>query len=351
MGNLGEEEIWEEVKTNPIFAGEQRIELISRKIESSERKALELYLDRGRAVEVRMMQGFEENVWGEQVVGRARQYVNQLRLLVGLREVPLEKMMARFSPRDLLEAKGTKAMYSPLSGQVYLPEHEGGLFEVGSAVHEWIHKFLDLHVAVAQNDSSGINYRSFARTGLSVSRYNSREKGRLIGNFVNELPNYYFQEMYMRQELLSHPDIWKDESQFREAVCRKLNKREGDWIVASLLNSEIKLWTGHIYKGTIQGEDIENPHINEYFLFFELASDLALLCNNVDGDPLMLAMLKAKVDPKKQEAVRKVIDSKMGNGYYRRLREVPYPGLDATLVFELISEIQKKTIEEGMIKV
>ncbi|MEK7525129.1 MAG: hypothetical protein AAB548_02035 [Patescibacteria group bacterium] len=210
------------------------------------------------------------------------------------------------------------------------------------AAHELIHRFIDLNVNMYQerqipgNSNQKELKTDFVRGGLVIKDAKSRNTKREL---LSELGNFYVQACFLREMIGDTNPLIKNEMSDREDRVRA---EFGDGIHVSTV---ITLASGkkvHI----VFGRDKLHPS-KEKILFnvratmmMQLADDINHLCGDVDGMPFMNLVLKAKADPKHLTRIKRIIDEKIGNGFFDKLSKTNYKGEGD---FEdLLVEVQRK---------
>ncbi len=297
----------------------------------------------------------------EQGFNLARRYVNSLRSRLEL---------SKLGPKDmevlLLEEDNFNKHYKKLSSlsevssvgfsaDILKPVVVMKLDDVpeyimaSMAFHELIHQHLETRVRVysSEEDSNNAGYRVFTesrRTGLSVKKVNrNREKkdeqGKL-GNLLNEIPNYLLQK-----QLLA--DVFKKE-EFKELFSEEINRRNirldeylgkgNDFLIVKLEGGRKAVLQKSVVHFDNNGRVLFEI-LPSTFILMQLASDLNVLCGDIDGKPFWEVLLQAKIDPRLQGKLRDEIDSKLGRGFYRKLKTAELKQED---IIDILVEVQSK---------
>lgn len=297
----------------------------------------------------------------EQGFNLARDYINSLRKRMGLSEIDPNKMEVLLLEEDRFK-KHCKRLSSlaeissvGFSTDVFQPvvimkqDDVPEYLMASNAFHELIHQHLETRVRVYSSEEKpdSNDFRVFTegrRLGLSVSKVKRdgdliEEQGRL-GELLNELPNYLLQKTYI-------DDVFgKDE--FKEVFSEEVKKRDkqldeymGEGNDYLSVNFEGKKRV-EIHRSVVHFDNDGNLMLEKQttpFVMMQLAVDLNTLCGKIDGKPFWEALLQAKINPKLQSKLRKEIDSKLGKGFYRRLKTAEY---EPESVVDILVEVQNK---------
>lgn len=302
----------------------------------------------------------------------AGQVVNHLRHNIGLPEITDKDIQVVLLERDKFqkhkqsftgeESTDTLAFASGdlspvavmLQGDV--PEY----LTASMACHELVHKWLEQHVRVYSSienadrtgqDKSSQQYRRLLtesrRSGLAVKKV-GYENGQFtqkerIGEILNEIPNYMVQAAYIREVLRKDSGMFEGEANVRRQMLSKYLKESG--IEETDISGKLFVADG---KPVVL--DIDNMHFDSngkplfegnslpYFVM-QLGSDLSRVCGDIDNQPFGNVLLEAKTNPVIQNKIKTVVDAKMGEGFFARLRNADFSGKD---VIPLLSEVQAK---------
>lgn len=217
------------------------------------------------------------------------------------------------------------------------------------AFHELIHKWLELHVRVYayENNPDDQTYKVFSetrRSGLTVSKLKRTHEGiqelGKVGSLLNKLPNYLLQKVYI-DDLLGkeeYQDIFPEEARQREKALDSLMGENNEYlIVTSEGNRKAIFHRSNVHfdsKGNLMLYKNAGP-----FLAMQLASDINALCGDVDEKPFWELFLQAKLDPAVQNKLREIMDSKIGKGFYHRIKSAEY---EPESMLSLLREVQEK---------
>ncbi|MFV1917082.1 MAG: hypothetical protein ACC618_01155 [Patescibacteria group bacterium] len=299
----------------------------------------------------------------------ARRFVNRLNKMVGISEVDPQKMEIL-----LLSKESYGKHYKSVTGKdpgkscgLMMDLVKPVLVEKGNypdyilasfATHELIHKRTETHVRAFHTESEPVGDKGLItvettfteerRYGLMVAKL-KREGGKVVetqftGELLNELPNYLFQGAFIDELLTGEEgrEIFKDEIEKREERLRGFSSEDYTYLIAPLKDGsgrEIR-----IDRPNVHFDKKGNLLINQAsFVVRQLADDLSNLVGAVEGETFGQVLLKAKVEPKIQGKIRKAVDSKMGKGFYRRLKNAKVEdGLN------LLVEVQSKLYVEKL---
>lgn len=246
------------------------------------------------------------------------------------------------------EAGDSGGGYANALGSVVLRASTDPAYIKSSMVyHEFVHKFIDKHIQVFSKvrRPSGRIAHDYVdrRSGLSVenvTKESSAKGTKPHGELLNELGNYMEQHRFILN-ILDKPEF-AEEKQRREKLLRSMGFGEsgGFWI------ANVKKQDGSTLQINLDRDSIhidENGDFNPATLFFymQLATDLGKACDpQNDGAAFRKLLLDCKVDPSKQNELRKMVDMGMGEGFYTRLKSAGYQSDDELL--DLIVEVQSK---------
>ena len=286
-------------------------------------------------------------------------HINSLRSTLGLPEVELDDMKI-----SLVRAEEYDRYYKLLSGAsevtsvgvcvksfdtviVKKRENIPDYITASVAFHELIHKFLEKDVQIYSSieKTERDNHEGFLesrRGGLFVAKVKS-EKGSLVGRkwqgeLLNELPNFLLQRQFL-DDVVNREKHRKVFSKEAEKKDERFNDMYGE------MNNYIESHTEHGHRiflhSTVVNFDNEGNILEGGYgkAMMQLANDLRLLCGDINGEPFWKVFLQAKIDPRKQNELRKGIDSKLGKGFYRKLKEAKYEAKD---ILDLLVDVQNK---------
>ncbi len=226
--------------------------------------------------------------------------------------------------------------------------------KASAACHELVHKWLEQHAKVyhvegKQNFARGQSAQSLLseprRSGLMVKKIGYKEgqfsERGLAGTLLNELPNYMAEKAFVDKVLNGEIDTFKKEVISRRQMLIDYLKENGidgdpDQTELSGVTNE---GNNYIIDSSNLHFDINgNPLLSNAMSFMaQLGSDLSKLCGDINGRPFGDVLLEAKLNPVLQNDLRKAIDSKMGPGYFTRLKNA-----DLNSAITILSEVQAK---------
>lgn len=225
--------------------------------------------------------------------------------------------------------------------------------------HEWIHSVFDQKISVynAQRNEWGNTdeyperiYQSLRRSGLETRPvdYQTRSS-RIRGEVLNELGNYIVQARFIKK-LLSNDTLFGDELEQRRSVLKTLDDNpEKISCVGVTVEANYRRYAFTLDQDklliTNTGELIASTNASKLILNLQFADDIARLVKTVDGDPLYLAFLKAKLDPRRIHKLRRAIDTSMGYDFSKKLMAETdkVPANIVPLIPEVQSQILKQT--------
>lgn len=217
------------------------------------------------------------------------------------------------------------------------------------AFHELIHQHLETRVRVysSEEDSNDKEFRVFTesrRSGLKVTKVN-RDKEALndqieTGDLLNELPNYLLQKQYLvdvfrKEEFM---EVFSEVVEKRSKILDEYLGEENDYLSVKFEGGKKAVLHKSVVHFDINNEIVLDRLASPYVIM-QLASDLNDLCGNIDGKPFWEVLLQAKIDPRIQGILRDKIDSKLGKGFYRKLKAAEH---EADEVLDILVEIQSK---------
>ncbi len=223
-------------------------------------------------------------------------------------------------------------------------------FLASVALHELVHKHLETIIVVYSSDKGPEDgFHSFTesrRSGLRVKRNphlsDTESSSDNVGDFLNELSN-----MLIQSEFISHlEEIPEQNNEFSaefQAKRRHVENVMGNHshLIVNTVNGLRVAFHSSIVHFTKSGECLlEKLPIS--LLLMQLGHDLSLLCGESEGVPLWKALLKAKVNPRLQNFVRRTIDNAIEPGFYSKLKNT---NMNTAELLQLITSVQSKLYE------
>lgn len=345
-----QEDTWKKGVPYLNYGSESRIELINKLITPKELKLIKNAVAEDSSEYKRKMESAHEqpSPRDKEILERAKYYINWLRSRIGLPPVPTEEMEVTLIPENLsdeLLGKHVAGEYHTPGGTITTINFKDDLLYASCVVHELIHKYIDLHVGVSDKKDGNFEY-SEPRSGLSVTDKSKPAEMQRQGVLLNELPNYYYQFQWMILEMKNHESTWIKNEMEQQRILDDLNISDKQWVKVLRKEDEVRLWSGYFFPGTVEVfKELNNSvRFSPPLYYMELATNLTWLVNEVNGKPLMEALLEAKADPKKQQAIKEALDGRIRDGFYHQLKQTKFG--NSEYVVKLLGEVQKKIKEE-----
>jgi len=279
--------------------------------------------------------------------------LNNLRNNLGLEKIPLDTIEVLF-----LNEGNFKKAYQDITGEdevcavacasgslhpVLIQESNNRDYYIGSIVfHELVHKYIDLNVdAKAKTDAEPIV--ESRRSGMSIQNISTRTN---IGEIINELGNYACQSGFISSILKL--DDYKWELEEKNQLIKALGFDPRNFFFPAVINDKI------LEKPIQIIYEKKNIHFNKdkeilwgelASLMMQLESDLNVVCGDIEGKTFGNFLIECKRDPRKQNILRKVVDEKVSQGFYRKLRE--YEQIPKNIV-AMMHEVQEKRYGEKL---
>lgn len=197
-------------------------------------------------------------------------------------------------------------------------------------VHELIHRWIDTHVVVYSRREKILKKIrvSSRRSGLDL------DKNR--GEFINELGNMVWQRNYIVHLL--------EQDEFEEQKNQRMEQLKSFGVDEDSLYLFITLQNGDLLRF-----DMKNIYLDNSgdlllsskaipFVMSQLVDDLSAVLGKIDGEVLEVLLLKAKINLKLQNKIKKAIDLSFGRGFFNRLKKASY---ELKTSMELLKEVQK----------
>lgn len=220
-------------------------------------------------------------------------------------------------------------------------------FKTAMYLHEDIHKHLEYKTRTFSRPFADCITTQGARLGLRVPKVQKSSEGTLeklgnVGVLVNELPNYFYQMEFVRWILNSKEgrELYTDEVELQESAKRLLRLEPNGRLVITLGDVDAKIIIDE--RNAIFFND-GKFRLNTPELAAQLMDDLEKLVGEIDRKPMHRILLEAKVNPKLQSKIKKVVDEKLGNGFFRKLKN---SDADPESIANLLIEVQSKLLQE-----
>ena len=291
----------------------------------------------------------------------ARDYINTLRTRFGLIKVDPHKMETLFLSKEKFNVHYKKLakvddvtsmafatdVINPvvISTEDEIPKY----FTASVGFHELIHKWLESSVRVYASEKTADNdtFRLFSedrRSGLKVSKLKRTPEGIQevgeVGSLLNELPNYLLQKVYI-DDLLGkneYRDVFPEEARQRKEKLYSLMGENNNYLIVTFEGGrEVIFHRSNIHFDSNGNLMLERNTVP--FLAMQLASDINTICDDIDGRPFWEVFLQAKLNPAIQNKLKESMDSKIGNGFYHRLKSAEYK---AESMLSILTEVQDK---------
>ncbi|MBI4129892.1 hypothetical protein HY468_01100 [Candidatus Roizmanbacteria bacterium] len=294
-------------------------------------------------------------------IALARNLTNNLRRNVGLKTVPSNEMEVILLEKDKFDSyyrvlgglgEDEKIQAIGFSAQLLAPvvvQHHPDLpayFLASLALHEFIHRWLELSSTVftvkQENNVRHLSYLS-SRDGLTI--YKTFRKYPDIspqrqGMLLNEIPNLIFQRAFIELVL--------DDPNYSMLFEEEIEKRDKALAINGLshvgyhyLNAQgytcllDRSLTYHNTRGVAVTEDTITP-----ITLLQLAGDLLKIYSEQDKTTSFPELLlHAKINPRFQSRIKNIMDARMGDGFFNRLKHAKYEPAD---IMSILSELQVK---------
>lgn len=249
---------------------------------------------------------------------------------------------------------GVDAVYTVIS------DNYTDMFIASNAFHELVHRWLEPKEVIyrdSQDEDSNIrsSYFELGRTGLKVRKVKKDpETGDVseieyTGHFLNELGNYAMQSVFLHN-LINDSKInglFSDEIEAREKMLEKRypQYKRGFTIfdVTDEHGIDHKVAIGsqniHFYDGSLTSV---NANLSTSIML-QIVDELEEIVGNVNGGNFKNILAYFKVHPEEQKYLRRLLDDKLGDGFYKKLKNLDMESYSA--VIDLLSELQHKAQE------
>jgi hypothetical protein len=292
-----------------------------------------------------------------QIFDKAKDYVNKLREELGMPIIDKNEMEMVIVAKQSDDKHD--GYYCLSSGRVVIFNDGSDLWMAEKMVHELIHKYIDIHIGLTKPHYIELTKRNYwgmkyPRNGLRIDKSEVVNGERIpikseIGDMLNELPNYYFQARFARECLKGKDPFWNEERIRYKRFLANMKWEDDDWkkrVITSVTGKEYKIRMSAEYSLPYKKDKTElDVKFGMSKSYIELADSLNLAVGKVGNNSLMMALLEAKSDPRKQQEIAAAVDMKMGKGFYRRLKNMKYEDGDDFL--QLLVDVQAKAIEEN----
>ena len=229
------------------------------------------------------------------------------------------------------EYRNSTSAYVPGMGTVLHTETQDPYYLQASDVyHEWVHRFLEVHVQVEAEMNQlkgGRREKSYFdnRSGIAVEQIHTTKEGRQKdrrGEMLNELGNYLEQNIFI-QRLLRMPEF-ATEIENKQKMLAELNLHDG--LFGGFAQKPDGTRVQVIFtQNNLHAKDNGQLSITNSDVYMQFACDLALFCDpEHGGEEFRKLLLLARIDPVRQNDLRIMIDSKLGEGFYTKLKDMKY---------------------------
>lgn len=288
--------------------------------------------------------------------GVAKKLVNQTRSNIGLPEVAEGTMRCFYiSDVEYIESfKSTGGLYGldtadALHNSFFVAElvrqrDYPDYVTASISAHEWIHRFVDMEVELYnENQIAGsVNQKAIqnehARSGISVRDLNTKK---IRNEILSELGNYYVQACYFREIVKAdNPTLKADLSERETRISKSFG--EGKYVGVTVSSLAGKTTTFAFARELLHPSKSKEIFNARATMFMQLAEDINFLCGDVDGEPFMNLVLRAKAHPKEIGRVKKVIVNKIGQDFFEKLYKARTKEESVEDLVDLLSDVQKK---------
>lgn len=291
----------------------------------------------------------------EQGINEARIYINNLRNKLGLKSVPLDEMEVYLLDDENFEKQSKKADKRPgeiLTGLTAklvqpsmvlnrkdVPEYSVASDVFHELVHTWLDQDIDVYALKKINNQEFFSTES-RRFGLAIARLGYEDhkltrKG-FTGSFLNEMANYSAQKTFTDHVLSGQSSTFQEEADNRNQVLKKMF---GDREYIKYVLPDGRSFLLHRSNFHFNKDDsITAPPV-----LYQLIDDLSYLYGTVDGFNLNDHLLLAKNRPETQNKIRRVLDSKLGRGFYDKLRNME---LKMDNIYGLLYQVQERIYDK-----
>lgn len=287
----------------------------------------------------------------EQGINEARIYIDGLRNKFGLISVPPDEMEVYLLDNENFEKQSKKASTRPgdiITGLTAkfvqplmvlyrkdVPEYSVASDVVHELVHKWLEQDIDVYALTKINNQENFSTES-RRLGLTIAKLGYKDhrltrKG-FMGGFLNELANYFAQKTFTDHALSGQSSTFQEEADHRSHVLRKMF---GDREYVNYVLPDGRSFILHRSNFHFKKDDtVVMPPV-----LYQLIDDLSYSYGTVDGFTLNDHLLLAKNKPETQNKIRRVLDSKLGRGFFHKLRNTE---LTIENIYDLLYQVQEK---------
>ncbi len=238
---------------------------------------------------------------------------------------------------------------------VKIDPQDPDFFTASKAFHELVHRWIDIqhHVFYSEVDEANDIRKTFfeiRRVGLTIVRIvrdtltGKVSHSEFLGELINELGNFAWQSIFLEQ-IQSDPTmrtLFADEFSFRDSKLFDLfgDSKAGS-IIGDILDENGAAKTVKIDSKNLFWDKTGKMEVSAALLM-QLVDDLSEIVENVGQLNFKSALVSLKIHPEQQGILKNAIDSKLGPGFYFRLRRANYHTLSSIL--SILSEVQSHLV-------
>lgn len=222
-----------------------------------------------------------------------------------------EEIESKFSVSD----GGTSGMNIPWIDPV-LVKNSPHFFEyekASTALHELLHRWFEMNAYGVTRDQHGKMDVTLTRSGLLTY------EPRFSGYFLNEVPNYYWQQHFLDHLATNYPseNLREEFDQLEEFRDQKaMNIQEYFFQEYGLELRRENIWLSR-----------DGSFDNGFSLMCECVDTLFDIFEPEEREALALLWLQAKIDPRHQRELKQKLEYCLGKGRYRDLKNLDYSSI------------------------